>query len=623
MSADTSRVDCALVRDALLSGSFSEISRDKIQEHLHVHPACAQWASQLLFLSHTLAIGHRQPEESGGIEDSQLECYLNGTLTDVDRDRVEDACCRDLHLAGRLSRLQARRLQQQVTELAGHIEQAAISLGSSALPMTAKGPLLSRKRALMAPKTKYRIIQVAGLICGCAICFFVFLQFRGPSTSTVAVTVNASPAYNPSVETVVTEDNKNAQPASSLATHQPRPPSRINDEHEQLPQETALKSHELRRAEATGIAAKRRDTLMRAIDERSELRSRDVSQSGLGIARRRSPELDHDTSQPQGQIFLPPAVGGTSASFQIQAEAEYIAAQGAFLESAAIARKINADAVAKDIQNSVEYVDAYFKRKELNKEWREKRQWPERVTYLEHEKKMKEVMGLRIDQYFTDTLKGDVTKALNYLLQNLYFVQYMSPGELKPLDTPLSNEQLKQIWLTDGGPGNNRLAFNLGSGEMLKNPWPYVLRGPDFAAQRNEFELSRDALVKEIREKGQAGTENGERVRKSVIQMWQTLEEAYPIERRREPAEFLEYSAAKGFLQSMLVQVAGALKTNDSSVFSDSLDFKGETLLSLLQHMSKMGLTFDQHRPGGEAVYKALFMNMRELYLERAPAKEL
>ena len=327
-------------------------------------------------------------------------------------------------------------------------------------------------------------------------------------------------------------------------------------------------------------------------------------------------------TQPQGQISLPPAFGGTPYSFGVEAEAKYVAAQGAFLESAAIARKINAEAVAKEIQNSVEYVDAYFKRQELNKQWREKLKSPQHETYLEHEKKLKEVMGLRIDQYFNDTLKGDVTRELNYLLQELYFVQYMSPGDLDPLDSQLTKPQLNQIWLTDGGPANSKLVFNLGNGGMLNNPWPYVLRGKEFAAQRTEFEVSRDALVKEIQEQGQAGPDNGERLRKSVIQLWAALETTYPQERRMEPADFLEYSSAKGFLQSLLVQVDRALKTNDSSAFNGALNFKGDTLLGLLQHMSKLGLTFDRPRPGGEALYHSLFMSMRKLYLERAPEKK-
>ncbi len=327
-------------------------------------------------------------------------------------------------------------------------------------------------------------------------------------------------------------------------------------------------------------------------------------------------------TQPQGQIFLPPAAGGTRYSFAVEAEAKYIAAQGAFLESAAIARKINAEAVALEIQNSVNYVNAYFKRQELNKEWRHKLNPLEYESHLEMQKKLKEVMAQRIDQYFIDTLKGDVTAELNYMLQALYFVQYMSPGDLEPLDSQLTKDQLKQIFVTDGGPGNSKLVFTLGNGEILKMPWPYALRGSQFQAERNNYELSREALIKEIQEKGRASPENGEQLRKSVIQLWAALETAYPEEKRMEPAVFLEYNSAKGFLQSTLVQVNRAVTTNDDSIFKGSSIFNGETLLGLLQHMSKRGLMFDRPQPGGEGVYHSLFTDMRELYLKLAPEKK-
>ena len=51
-------------------------------------------------------------------------------------------------------------------------------------------------------------------------------------------------------------------------------------------------------------------------------------------------------------IFLPSARGGTPLSYQIQAEASYVAAYGDMVESVAVARKINAEAVALEIQNS-------------------------------------------------------------------------------------------------------------------------------------------------------------------------------------------------------------------------------------------------------------------------------
>ena len=54
-------------------------------------------------------------------------------------------------------------------------------------------------------------------------------------------------------------------------------------------------------------------------------------------------------------------------------EARYVRAQGLFLESAADARKINAEAVAVELDNSVAYVRAYWKRKSIWEEEMRKR----------------------------------------------------------------------------------------------------------------------------------------------------------------------------------------------------------------------------------------------------------
>lgn len=299
--------------------------------------------------------------------------------------------------------------------------------------------------------------------------------------------------------------------------------------------------------------------------------------------------------------------GGTPLSYQIESEAKYIRAQGQFLESAATARKINAEAVEQEIKNSVEYVKAYFERKDVNNEWRRKNEWK---TYFESLDRQQKATEQRIDKYFHETLKGDVTSELNYLLQKLYFVQYMSPGDLKPLDSPLSREDLEQIYLTDG-----KLVFKAGDAEMLKTPWPYVLRGSDFAQERKEFEDSRDLLVREINENGRAGEESGKRIWKAVNQLLVTLETAYPPQKRRDFNDFQQYNSSKMYLNSLIVQVNHALKTNDCLVFNGSLSFNGSTLLDLIQHMCKSGLMFSKPQPGGERFYKPLFTNMRHLYL--------
>jgi hypothetical protein len=322
-------------------------------------------------------------------------------------------------------------------------------------------------------------------------------------------------------------------------------------------------------------------------------------------------------AQPAGQTYIYNYKhGGTALSYQIEAEADYVIAQGDFQKSVAIARKINAEAVAQEIKNSVDYVDAYFKRQELNKEWRHKLNPSDYETYLEFEKHRQEVMKQKIEIYFHDTLNGDVTSELNHLLQELYVVQYMSPGDLNPLDSPLAKEDLEQIYLTDGGHGDSKLVFAISTGEMLKTPWPYALRRSEFDAQRKEFEVSRDELIKEIQEKGQASEENGERLFKAVNQLLVTLDSVYTKEDLMDSRLFLhQYSPAKNFLNSLIVQVTRAQTTNDRSVFNGSLNFKGETLIALIQHMSKMGLTFDRPQKGGERVYAGLFMKMRSLYL--------
>ncbi|HEY4760510.1 MAG TPA: hypothetical protein VIH42_08015 [Thermoguttaceae bacterium] len=321
------------------------------------------------------------------------------------------------------------------------------------------------------------------------------------------------------------------------------------------------------------------------------------------------------------QVNLPPAIRGTPLSYQIQGEAQYIAAQGAFLEAAAVARKINAEAVALEIQNSVDYVNAYFERRRLNREWRHKEDKARYEKYLEIEARNQEVMKQKINKYFQDTLRGDVTNELNWLVQNLYFVQYMNKDDLKPLDSPLSKEELEQIYITDGGHAGSKLVFAANDGEMLKTPWPYVLRRSAFAGARKEFEDSRDAVVKEIQANGHAGEESSERILKAVNQLLVTLDTVYSREDRMDPTVFLRYSSAKSFLQSLIVQVNRALNTNDRSVFDGSLRFNGSTLVDLIQHMCKKGLMFDRPQSGGDRVYTILFTHMRNLYLEMVVEK--
>lgn len=321
-------------------------------------------------------------------------------------------------------------------------------------------------------------------------------------------------------------------------------------------------------------------------------------------------------------VVVRPACGTTPLSAQIRAQASYVAAYGSMVESVASARKINAEAVALEIQNSVSYVDAYFKGRELNREWRAK----EDPNYLEREKKRQEVLTRRIEEQYQDLLKGDVTSPLNWLLRELsspvVAYRYLPPDQTllhSQLDQGLTPRDLEQIRLSDGGNKTSRLVFAAGDGKVLQLHWPLGLRGDECAKARENYERTLDNVVAEIQKKGQASPDNQTKVIQDVNALFVVLDEVYPKQRRQDPKEFLTYSTAKRFLQSSLAATHRAITTTDRKAIGGGLAFRGDSVIGLLQHMYETGLEFAPPEPGGEGVYKSLFQNLRALYLQIGP----
>jgi hypothetical protein len=326
----------------------------------------------------------------------------------------------------------------------------------------------------------------------------------------------------------------------------------------------------------------------------------------------------------QQHIMLPPAIGGTALSHQIHAEASYVAAYGDMVESVAIARKINAEAVALEIQNSVEYVDAYFKRRELNRQWRAK----EDPNYLDRETRRQKVLKQRVEAQYQDLLRGDVTGPLNWLLRELsgpvVSYRYLPTDQTlvhSSLDPKLSDRDLHQIQLNDGGGKTSQLVFTAADGKAFSTPWPLGLREPVCAPARGNYEHSRDAVVEEMTKKGQASYENQVRLMQDTNALFVALEKAFPQERRKDPHEFLTYGAAKRFLQATLAASHRAITTTDTRAMTGSLRFQGDSIVGLLDHMYQNGLEFAPPAPGGEGVYKSLFQSMRSLYMTIGPDK--
>jgi hypothetical protein len=325
-------------------------------------------------------------------------------------------------------------------------------------------------------------------------------------------------------------------------------------------------------------------------------------------------------------IILPPAVVATPLSAEISAQAQAIAAYGDLLESAAIARKINAEAVAVEIQNSVAFVDAYFKRRELNRDWRAK----ENPNIRIHEQKVQEAIKEDVEKQYQKVMRGDVTKTLNWLLGELscstVACQYL-PGGRKLIDTEynqkLTDGDLRMIRVTDGGKAGSRLVFSIGDGSVLENRWPLALQSPEFDAARAQFDHSRDAVIEQLRRQGSVKSDDGKRLLQSVNGLFTTLDGVYPRELRAPPGEFLKYNTAKRYLQTLLAGVHRALTTSDTSVFSGSHRFQGDGLIELVQYMYQSGLEFAPPEPGAEGVYKKLFEDLRAMYVNLGAIQKL
>ena len=317
-------------------------------------------------------------------------------------------------------------------------------------------------------------------------------------------------------------------------------------------------------------------------------------------------------------------VGGahTALGDQIRAEAKYIRAAGLYLESAATARKIGAEAAALEIENSVKAVQAYWERRRIWEEEYHRRN----PTPFEREKKIQDIWQKRMREQYQAILRSDVTDQLNWLLREVSVAALAAQYSLRSresseassafqIDMELTKSDVNQIWLTDGGRGG-KFVFRLADPKPMETRWPVGLRAPEFKETREAFEAARQTVLQDVdRAQGPVGFEQGNQLIQTVNDLLVALDATYPAQRRAVPATFLEYSDSKRFLQSLLMGVARTTKTNDLSLFKSENAFRGKTVLDLIQYMYQNGLLFAKSPEGGEGTYSRLFQAMRNMYV--------
>ena len=321
--------------------------------------------------------------------------------------------------------------------------------------------------------------------------------------------------------------------------------------------------------------------------------------------------------------FVPPAWGTTPLSAQIHAEAGYIAAQGGFLVDASIAARHREFAREHRINNYRLWVETYFDTRAL---WRAYR-LEENPNFLMREETRQKVKQELVTKFFQHTLKGDVTEELNWLLRELsgpaLAMQYLPENQslADKGDVDLTERDAFHIRLSDG-----RLAFRAPNAEVLQTQWPLALRAPKFNEVREHFETSRDEVLKEISSLGpeeQLSYESSKKLMDAVALVATALNDAYPLEKRKKPATFVEYIAGERYVQTLLAGVYRAIETNDRWLFDGSYEFKGDSVVDLIQHMYQNGLIFAAPETGDKGTYQKLFLSMRDLYVSLTEEKAI
>ncbi len=320
-------------------------------------------------------------------------------------------------------------------------------------------------------------------------------------------------------------------------------------------------------------------------------------------------------------VWLPSYYGGaTPLSAAIRAEADYIASAGYAAEAVSRARINHAIAAEQEIRNAELWVSTYFRMREINRAARLK----ENPNFLMREAKRQKVMEDKMDKFFQLTLQGDVTEELNWLLRELSgpatAYQYL-PGDRtladSNLDRTLVPGEVQLIRLTDG----HGSVFAADEGKLLRTNWPMALKHPLFDDVRANFEKCRDDAIEELKKNdGEVSWETGMRLREAVNRVADAFNAAYPREVRTQSGmAYVEYADANRFVRSLALGVLRVLKSQDLAMLDGSKSFAGNSVVDLLLHMNQNSLVFAEPPPGGEELYKNLFLTMRGLYLSLTP----
>lgn len=325
----------------------------------------------------------------------------------------------------------------------------------------------------------------------------------------------------------------------------------------------------------------------------------------------------------RGQVFLPPFSGANVLATRLDAQAQRAVALGNFLESSAIARRINLDSDRIAMENSILWVETFFERRRLNRFYRD----AERIDYQERKLIVGQYNHRRIEE---SDPGGDPAEGLNFMMRRLladsaaYRTIFLGQvPEIDGANFSLSPSELSHIMLKQVGGSEGARTMRPTDPKLVSDQWPSVFMRPEFEVERVAYDEVRQRALDEIRNDKQLSVVTLEEVQSTLGRLQNKFDDFHQWPRMKgtvDLATFTHYrDAGENFFRAQAAGTLRAFAMSSPDSYSDDLRFEGKTLIDLLRHCSQHNLEFARPEPGDEATYADLYQQMRQLYLEFVP----
>lgn len=311
---------------------------------------------------------------------------------------------------------------------------------------------------------------------------------------------------------------------------------------------------------------------------------------------------------------------------RVQAAAEFLRAEGEYLNQVAQARVTTAEAVDKELDNWKKYVVVYFERREENLRSRMRRRDLYSMRQDQSLRLLDEGARRRYERMkrHPSRTSGASFDALNYLLDRFHGTP-ISYGI--PIDQIFENNPKHTSWKLDDymrsqlrvrtRPDAGRFReFALDQPTTIDLQWPGIFRHNSFDRLRNEIEEISQSLEKltDAQKQDKAIEKLRSRFDALANQYFKTFGK---MDSKGDTTLFIRMQRAEDFIGQKKGELS-LMADNPRRAIRRAQNFvpaeDAKDAASLIAYMNHNGLKFTKPGPGDDAAYNSMYSMMLELY---------